>query len=345
VRGNRWINSARTGLPSKNAFPPRLIPLKTAMRPALLFSLLAIPHAFSALPPAEQASAHVSEIAAVFPSNGWKELRVTPPRLVSQAPGQLYENGLPPVWVAGLEDAQGGSGYLMWEEGESGALLEFALDADSEAVPKGGGLTSGVPALQQFPVSGRNSEKVASGCVPTAGASLLGYWTTHGFPDWAGTAPQAPDARLKDFALRLRKLLRMAEMPDTSGYTDDGMTLSGAYPKELAAALEKDAEQNALPLKTEFARFSFERLKHETAAARPVLLSCMVRLPQKPHLSWGHEVIGVGWLEMRGNQYVGVKDNFYAVQSGQTVRWIRKEAFDSLIRVRPSRAGEAGASW
>lgn len=315
------------------------------MRLALLFSLLAIPHAFCALPPAEQAAAHVSQIATAFPSNGWKELRVSPPILVSQTPGQLYENGLPPVWVARLENAQGRHGYLMWEDAEAGALLEFALDSDSETVPQGGGLTSGVPALQQFPVQGRKSERVASGCVPTAGASLLGYWTTHGFPEWAGNAPQAPDARLKDFALRLRNLMRMSEMPDTSGYTDDGMPLSGAYPKELAAALEKDAQQNALPLKIEFARFSFARLQQETAAARPVLLSCMVRLPQKPHLSWGHEVIGVGWLEMKQSQYVGVKDNYYAVQSAQTVRWIRKEAFESLIRVRPGGAGAGGLEW
>ncbi|RFC43706.1 MAG: hypothetical protein DVB28_001394 [Verrucomicrobia bacterium] len=307
------------------------------MRFALALSLLASFHAAFALPPEDRAREHLSEITAIFPAQGWK---ASPPLLVSQAPGQLYESGLPPVWKADLVDERGRHGYLLWENSPRGTLLEFALDSDSETTPKGGGLTPGVPALQQFPVPGLKSANVASGCVPTAGASLVGYWTTHGFPEWAGPALQPLDLRLKSTTLRLRKRMRMAEMPDTSGYTDDGMPLSGAFPQELASSIEKDAQENAVPMSAKFSQFSFEHLKQETAAFRPVLLSCMVRLPQKPHLSWGHEVVGVGWLELGGEQYAGVKDNFYPSESPQTVRWIRQEAFQSLIRVQPEKPGE-----
>jgi len=318
------------------------------MRFALALTLLASFHAALALPPAippaippaDQARRHLAEIASVFAGQGWKESRFSPPLLVSQAPGQLYESGLPPVWKADLVDQRGRHGYVFWENSQSGLLLEFALDSDSETPPKDGALTPGVPALQQFPVPGRKSANVASGCVPTAGASLVGYWTLHGVPEWAGSTLLPLDLRLKSTTLRLRNQMRMVEMPDTSGYTNDGTPLSGAFPADLAAAIEKDAKENGVSLRSEFSPFSFEQLKKETAASRPVLLSCLVRLPQKPQLSWGHEVVGVGWLELGGEQYVGVKDNFYPTESPQTVRWIRQEAFQSLIRVQPEAINE-----
>jgi hypothetical protein len=133
----------------------------------------------------------------------------------------------------------------------------------------------------------------------------------------------------------------MSEIPDTPGYTDNGLCLSGAYPEDLARTLESDARAHEVSAKAEFSRFSFVRLREEINASRPVLLSCMVRLPQKPHLFWGHEVIGVGWLKVREAEFAGVQDNFYPTASAETVRWIRKEAFDSLISVRMEGGGRA----
>ena len=314
-----------------------------------LLLLLAVSAALAGVPPEERARQHFERISSVLVPAPAREASLTRPVLAEQSPGQLYKNGLPPVWVARIEDENGARGYLMWENSPSGALLEFTLAGKHAPVASIGGLTEGVPALQQFPVPGTNHKPVASGCVPTAGASLVGYWTTHGFPDWSGGRPPGQVESLKHFAARLRGRLNMSELPDTSGYTDDGMPLSGAYPRELALALERDAGENGVLLQTVHAPFSFRTLRTEIGAGRPVLLSCMVRLPHKPQLSWGHEIIGVGWLELDGAEYAGVKDNFYPTGSPEAVRWIRKEAFESLITVLPAKSvrkkseSEAGA--
>lgn len=314
------------------------------MRSSLTLCFLAASSALAGLPPEEQARRHLEQISAVLTPAPAKDLALSSPVLVAQAPGQIYQNALPPVWVVRVRNGPSDHGYLMWENTETAALLEFALEGKLLPCPEKGGITEGVPALQQFPVPGRTARTVASGCVPTAAASLIGYWTNHGFPQWNGSPALPEKSSVKNHALRLRQTLRMSEMPDTSGYTDDGLTLSGAYPHELAEVLAKDARAHGVSLKTEYSRFSFQTLKSETAAARPVLLSCMVRLPQKPHLSWGHEIIGVGWLELENQQFVGVEDNFYPTESSDTVRWIRREAFESLITVSPETRERTGRS-
>ena len=85
----------------------------------------------------------------------------------------------------------------------------------------------------------------------------------------------------------------------------------------------------------DIARFSMARLKEEVAAKRPVLLSCVVRVAHKPELSWGHEVAAVGWAKIDGVELAGVLDNFYPTKYPETIRWIRQEAFQSIITLRP----------
>ncbi len=222
----------------------------------------------------------------------------------------------------------------MWESTEAGDLLEFALE---NAIPssQSGAFIEDVPALQQFPVEGVTGS-VASGCVPTSGASLIGFWNSHDRPGWVAKDQTNPakHTTLQHHAKRLRTRMRMQEIADTVGYTDNGMTLSGAYPQELARAIELDAAECGIHVEAKLSRFSSDILKQEISAKRPVLLSCLVRLPHKPDLSWGHEVIGVGWIELNGRIFVGIKDNFYPTRKPDTIRWIREEAFQSIIAVQ-----------
>jgi hypothetical protein len=127
----------------------------------------------------------------------------------------------------------------------------------------------------------------------------------------------------------------MQEIPDKDGFTDNGMPLSGAFPADLEECLRQDAAELGIPLETSLHRFSAAALRRETSEGRPVLLSCLVRLPQKPHLSWGHEVTGTGWVEIEGGFFAGVRDNFLPSKSGQITRWIAEGQFQSLLRVVP----------
>jgi hypothetical protein len=304
-------------------------------RVTLLLALLLFPSMIHALEPGEQARRHLARISTCLSPALAEGTGVSSPFLASQAPNQPFVNGLPPVWIVQIHDGKNNCGYVMWEVSKEPKLLEFALDGSYLPQKEKGAMIDGTPSLQQFPVPGRQSKQVASGCVPTAGASLIGYWVSHGFPAWTEATAQPNEGVLQQHAKRLRGRLHMQEFPDTIGYTSDGMALSGALPQELAHALEKDALQHGVQLRTEFQPFAFEKLKAEVNASRPVLLSCTVRLPHKPHLSWGHEVLGVGWLDFEEGQFVGIKDNFYPGTSEETVRWIYKESFESLIATRP----------
>jgi hypothetical protein len=136
----------------------------------------------------------------------------------------------------------------------------------------------------------------------------------------------------------------MQEIADTCGYTDNGMPVSGAFPEDLRAALSSDALAHGLSVNVSLERFSLEGLQQETALGRPTLSSCIVRLPHKPGLSWGHEVTSIGWSRVGTVDFVGVRDNFFPVKpygespegltdATQAVRWIRTDAFQSLLRV------------
>jgi hypothetical protein len=293
-------------------------------------------------PPDQRAADFVAALSQAFEPPAWREALIAPPLRVEQSPGQIYNAGLAPVWKADVTTPQGAQGYLMWEDSPEAPLVDFAWDApEGRALPKTGkgGLVREVPNQQQFPVPGTAAPEVASGCVPTAGANLIGFWVRHGFSQWAGDArPENRPSDLRAITTRLRSLLAMREIPDKDGFTENGMPLSGAFPADLEAGLQADAAAHGLALETRLERFSIESLRQETAAGRPVLLSCLVRLPQKPHLSWGHEVTGTGWVEVGGRFFAGVRDNFYPSQSGETTRWLGMGQMQSLLRVAPKRA-------
>ena len=222
----------------------------------------------------------------------------------------------------------------MWEKDAAGKLVEFSLSR-SESVA-GEHCVAGVTNVQQFGVPGISAPEVCSGCVPTAAANLVAYWSAHGFPQWGVFLDDKKPTRaeLEAQATRLRSLLKMQEIADTLGYTDDRRPLAGAMPEDLAKALQKDAADRGVKATVEFTKFSAERLRSEIAGGRPVLVSCVVRLPQKPQLSWGHEIIGIGWTEIGGDTFVAVHDNFYPSEEIDT-RWIRADAFESMIVVVP----------
>ncbi len=313
---------------------------RQTLLPLLLLSVYSLQVAPAQEPaPAQRAAALVAALADSFEPPAWRGIACSPPRRVEQSPGQIYNSGLAPVWVVEVSSTEGACGYLMWEDSAAAPLVDFALDTpESQCLPKPGkgALLRNVPNQQQFPVQGSSAPEIASGCVPTAGANLVGFWASKGLQSWAGAnAPSgsAPDLRL--ITSRLRGRLRMLEIPDRDGFTENGMPLSGAYPADLREGLQKDAAAHGIPLETALERFSGDALKRETAAGRPVLLSCLVRLPQKPRLSWGHEVTGTGWVEVEGRFFAGVRDNFLPSKSGETTRWIGEGQMQTLLRAAP----------
>ncbi|MEI7908505.1 MAG: hypothetical protein WCK77_02610 [Verrucomicrobiota bacterium] len=283
-----------------------------------------------------QGQAHVTLLTAQPWLSDWKGSRLEEIRLVEQKPDQTWPTGLPPAWWAKVVGPRGGTGYLAWDSTGSGRLLEFAFDAPLAVATPSAKVLAGVPALQQFPIPQIGGPPIASGCVPTAGASVLGFWIAHGQPQWRG---DAGTHLLQDFARRLRSRLKMEPVPDRDGYTEDGLTLAGAMPQDLARAIQVDADAHQVPLASQWHRFNFDTLKSEIEAGRPCVASCTVRLPHKPHLSWGHEVAAVGWMQLDGSAFVGVSDNFYPTRTPDAVRWICASAFNSLITVRPATAG------
>lgn len=309
------------------------------MRGPFLILVLTLSAAFwpgaDAAPSDARLKAHIESLSKAFPNSSAnkQEPHLSPARLVPQKPGQPYDFRFPPVWFTELGAGPVKSGYLMWADSERAELLEFAVER-AVPTPESGAVVWGVPALQQFPVDGGTGRKVASGCVPTAGGSLIGFWVANGYPQWAGSTGGNSQNSLEQYTRRLRDRLRMQEIADTAGYTDDGMPLSGAWPEELAQALEKDAIEFGIPLRAKHQRFSTEALKEEVSQKHPVLLSCAVRLPHKPNLSWGHEIIGVGWVQIGGLTFVGVKDNFFPSSDKDLIRWIREDFFTSIITVR-----------
>ncbi len=263
-------------------------------------------------------------------------LDIAEPEKISQAPGQPWPTGLGPIWYVPVRIEALGRGHFMFETGPEKELHEFALDLPSPLAPREGAQIGRVPNLQQFPVTGKQLPQTASGCVPTAAACLVGYWAAGEIPQWGGPASSQPADILKKTTLRLRSKMQMQEIADTSGYTDDGSALSGAFPDELANALRKDAEEHGAAVRVELAKFDSKKLRQEIQSARPALVSCVVRLPHKPHLSWGHEVVAVGWQRIENLGYVGVRDNFLPTQNDSTIRWIREEVFGSMITVSQS---------
>jgi hypothetical protein len=267
-------------------------------------------------------------------------VEIAPPKQVRQQPGQPWPTGLGPIWYVAVQLGELGRGHFMFEADAKSQLHEFALDAPLAIPPRMGAQIEKVPNLQQFPVAGTQHPKVASGCVPTSAACLIEYWAEHKFPQWNHSASNAADSgftnALKNATMRLRARMHMLEIADRSGYTDDNTALSGAFPDDLAEALRGDAEEHRVPVRVELAKFEPARLRDELMSSRPALVSCVVRLPHKPHLSWGHEVLAVGWQSIEDVGYVGVRDNFFPTQHEPTVRWIRDDVFQSMILITPA---------
>jgi hypothetical protein len=304
---------------------------------SLLFALSAFATVAFAEPDTQQKGAeHLAALTAEPWLAGWKTAKLEDVRLVSQKPNLTWPTGLAPAWWAKIVNADGSIGHLSWDSRGEGALMEFAFDAALDVRTENARAIAGVPAIQQFamPVN-KGNRLVASGCVPTSGASVLAFWTANGLEKWRGDA--ADDVH-RALTRRLRSRLQMQTIADRDGFTDGAMALAGAMPADLASAIQDDADQLGVPVKCEFQRFAFEKLVTELNAGRPVLLSCTVAVPQKPELSWGHAVVGAGWARIQGKAYVGIVDNFFPTKNPATIRWVRDSVFDSLTVVRPKTA-------
>lgn len=280
---------------------------------------------------------HLARIVSQPWAESWSAATLQDVRLVPPNPGMSHPTGLPAAWHALIAGPDGKSGYLMWDNTGDGALIEFALDDAFQIDAPNAKALTGVTPLQQFPMAvGNEGKSIASGCVPTAGASVFDFWIRREMLP-AGAAATAPAEKLslEDLTRKLRARIHMMAIPDKDGFTDTGMDLAGANPAELAKAIQAEADDRKLPVKADFPLFSFDKLKTEIEGGRPALLSCVVRVPHKPELSWGHEVAATGFLKMGGVGFAGILDNFYPVKNTATVRWIRQDAFLSLITITP----------
>lgn len=286
-------------------------------------------------------SRHWREIIGQGWAGDWKDAALEKAGLVAPKAGQTFPTGLPEVWraVAALPD--GRRAYLLWENKPPGRLLDFSLPGVVKPGFQEGRVLSGVPAIQQFPLLDAQGTRAASGCVPTAASSLIGFWIGNGKPLWSGTAP-AKAADLREITRRVRDRLPMSTIPDKDGFTPDGMALSGSSPAALASAIRLDAESHGVEMEVRFSKFDWAKMTAEIDAGRPVLLSCVVRVPHLPALSWGHEIAGVAWTRVAGEPFVGVLDNFFPDTPEGTVRWLRPEVFQSLITARPQPAAKDG---
>lgn len=236
-----------------------------------------------------------------------------------------------PFWWAELMGPEGPAGHLAWREGGDQGLLDFSLEGLVAIETPQARAFAGVPPIQQFPIPDRSGRKVGSGCVPTAGASLIAFWSNQGAFDW-----QADDSH-EGLTRRLRDRLPMSVIADEEGYADGKMALAGCFPGSLAVGLREDADQYRIPVRISLVPFDAATLAAEVAAGRPALISCIVLVPRKPELSWGHEVVAVGQAEVAGIRFVGVIDNYFTPRVPGTIRWIPAERCSSLVLVRPAK--------
>lgn len=257
---------------------------------------------------------------------GWGGSRLVELRFVRTKDGLPWGRS-PDAWWAKIVGPKGRTGHLAWEAGPEGHLLEFFVDEPKAFATEDGMALNGVPAIQQFVVPTKDGP-AASGCVPTAGASLMEYWIARGGAKWA-VSGETSQARI----LRIRERLRYRTIPDTFGFTDGRMALTGAFTEDLARNLYRDANERGVELSVGMSEFTFETLRREITLGRPTLASCVVPVPQKPELTWGHEVVCVGWAVIGGRQYVGVIDNFFPVRNPGAIRWIAEDKFRELVVV------------
>jgi hypothetical protein len=280
-------------------------------------------------PEVVQAESHLSALrhAGLVPK-ALGEVEVAAIRRIQPKPTRWVRQGRP-FWWAELRGDDGAAGHLAWTD--EGQLIDFSLEGLREVITPQAFALAGVPPIQQFPLKAPDDSAVASGCVPTAGASLIAFWSARpGTAAWGGAGEQ-------DLVLRLRARMRMGILPDLEGYTDGKMSLAGAFPDELAEALQADADERGVDVDVALSGYDRALLGAELSAGRPVLVTCVVLLPRKPELSWGHQVVGVGRAEVGGVHYVGVVDNFFTPRIPGSIRWIADDRIGQLVLVRPRR--------
>jgi hypothetical protein len=303
------------------------------MRITILFSFLIATIQFVNATPnlGKRGPSILKEIVSEPWASAWRSATLKNVRLIFEKPDLHQPLNLPPVWSAMISGPNGASGHLIWDSVGEGKLVEFALDGKFEVKSDSGRAIRGVPSLQQFPIIGEDLKPIASGCVPTAAASVVSYWASQKYPSWRGRNNLKP----KELVLRLRSKLKITPFPDIDGFTLNRMSLAGAYPSELLEVLKAETVAYNLPLQIGLGRFRWPLFKGEIDSSRPALLSCMVRVPHKPQLSWPHEVAGVGYCEIDDVKLVGVMDNFFPTKHKETIRWIRQDAFRSILILRP----------
>jgi hypothetical protein len=279
-----------------------------------------------------QARSHLQSLSAAGLLAGARgEVQVASIRQVTPVATRWSSAGEPFCWAELKSGTGAPAGYLAWQATGQHALLDFALEGLTELAAPSAKALAGVPPIQQFPIKGADGRPVASGCVPTAGGSLMAFWSNRGTFDW-----QADDSH-EGLVRRLRDRLPMSVIADVEGYADGKMALAGCFPGSLAVGLQEDADQYRIPVRVTVAPFRPETLAEELAAGRPALVSCIVLVPRKPELTWGHEVVGVGQAEIAGARFVGVIDNYFVPRIPGSIRWIQAERCSALVLVRPRR--------
>jgi len=281
--------------------------------------------------PEGQGAAHLEALRQAGMLDGKRgSMHVLDVRLVTPKATRWSAAGAP-FWWATLQTDDGEAGYLAWKDGSSHALIDFSMEGQVSLDLPGARVLDGVPPVQQFAVRGSDGKPVASGCVPTAGASLMAYWSNRGTFDW-----QADDSH-QGLVLRLRDRMAMSALPDLEGFTDGKLQLAGATTSALVAALKEDAAQYKVKVEVASSAFAFDALRQEIRAGRPAVVTCAVLVPRKPELSWGHAVVAVGYAEIAGEPFIAVIDNFLEARQPGTVRWIAASQCREIVVIRPIR--------
>ena len=303
--------------------------MRTTLRASLFVLVALLLGCAEPKPEVVQAESHLAKLlSAGLVPKALGEVEVAAVRRIQPRPTRWVRTGRP-FWWADLRGDDGAAGHLAWTD--DGRLIDFSLEGLSAVISSQAFALAGVPPIQQFPLKAPDGSAVASGCVPTAGASLIAFWSARsGTAAWGGAGEQ-------DLVRRLRGRMRMGVIPDLEGYADGKMSLAGAFPDELAEALQADADERGVDVDVALSGYDRALLGAELSAGLPVLVSCVVLLPRKPELSWGHQVVGVGRAEVGGVHYVGVIDNFFTPRIPGSIRWIAEDRIGQLVLVRPRR--------
>ena len=120
-------------------------------------------------PEVVQAESHLAALrnAGLVPK-ALGDVEVAAVRRIQPLPTRWVRSGRP-FWWAELRCDDGSAGHLAWMD--DGRLIDFSLEGLSAVISPQSFALAGVPPIQQFPLKAPDGSPVASGCVPTAGAS------------------------------------------------------------------------------------------------------------------------------------------------------------------------------